>query len=90
MFAFCLIPETKGMSLEKMDELFGIMDDLLRILDENQRERVTSKRVPELALGNLGLTSLYTNATTPVLSVGAPEKRDEGLPRPEESPPYRI
>ncbi|KUI71373.1 putative quinate permease [Cytospora mali] len=42
LFAWFLIPETKGMSLEKMDELFGITDDFLRVLDENQRERAAS------------------------------------------------
>jgi hypothetical protein len=42
-FVWFLIPETKGMSLEKMDELFGITDDFLRIMDENQRERAASR-----------------------------------------------
>ncbi|ORY71176.1 general substrate transporter [Pseudomassariella vexata] len=37
-FAFFLVPETKGMSLEKMDELFGITD-MLRVLNDMERRQ---------------------------------------------------
>lgn len=90
LFAFFLIPETKGMSLEKMDELFGITDDLLRIMDENQRERTASRTAPELTPDGMGLASLYTNAATLVASVGAAEKRDTGSSRSKNSTSYRI
>lgn len=78
------------MSLEKMDELFGITDDLLRIMDENQRERAASRTVPEIALDDVGLAGLYTNATTLIAPVKASEKRDAGSSRTKETPPYRI
>lgn len=42
-FAFFLIPETKGMSLEKMDELFGITD-MLRIMNDMEQRRPYSHR----------------------------------------------
>lgn len=70
MFVWFLIPETKGMSLENMDELFGITDDFLRIMDENQRERAASST----AVGEdqvVGLSSLAAQAT-------ASEKRNTG------------
>lgn len=62
------------MSLEKMDELFGITDDMLRIMDENQRERAASRAVPELVLSDVGLASFHNNATTMVASAGTSEK----------------
>jgi hypothetical protein len=42
-FAYFLIPETKGMSLEKMDELFGITD-MLRVMNDMERRRPYSYR----------------------------------------------
>ncbi|ROW02818.1 hypothetical protein VSDG_01820 [Cytospora chrysosperma] len=69
-FVWFLIPETKGMSLEKMDELFGITDDLLRIMDENQRERAASRTGPSQSQV-IGLESLATAA------IGS-EKRNTG------------
>lgn len=54
-FAFFLIPETKGMSLEKMDELFGITDDLLRVVDNGRRQRTATSTASGdvMGLGNL-------------------------------------
>lgn len=51
------------MSLEKMDELFGITDDFLRMMDESQQERAASRT----GAGQnqvVGLSSLITSATT--------------------------
>lgn len=79
-FVWFLIPETKGMSLEKMDELFGITDDFLRIMDENQRERAAST----MGTGQdqvVGLSSLLTTAT-------ASEKRNTGSSN--DVPVYRV
>ncbi|KAI1876546.1 hypothetical protein JX265_004072 [Neoarthrinium moseri] len=42
-FAYFLIPETKGMSLEKMDELFGITD-MLRVMQDMEHRRPYSHR----------------------------------------------
>ncbi|KAI1633572.1 putative MFS quinate transporter [Biscogniauxia mediterranea] len=41
-FVWFLIPETKGMRLEKMDELFGIADGLLRVVGDV--EKTTARR----------------------------------------------
>ena len=50
------------MSLENMDELFGITDDFLRIMDENQLERVAgSTGSGEHQV--VGLSSLAAQAT---------------------------
>lgn len=75
------------MSLEKMDELFGITDDLIRIMNENERDRAASRTLPEI--DGAGLTSLYTDATTIISSGSASEKRNTGSSR-SEVPPYRI
>lgn len=69
------------MSLEKMDELFGITDDMLRIMNENQRERAASREVPELVLNDVGLASFYTTATTMAASADTSEKIDTGSSR---------
>lgn len=73
------------MSLEKMDELFGITDDLLRIMDENQRERAASRTVAEL--DDVGLVSLYTNATTVTASGDVSGKRNTRSSISREQPP---
>lgn len=87
-FAFFLIPETKGMSLEKMDQLFGITDDLLRIVDDDRRERIASRT----AEGDImGLGSL-SNATAPAIGrVNFSEKRNMGSSSSrDQSPVYRV
>lgn len=79
------------MSLEKMDELFGITDDMLRIMDENQRERAASRAVPELVLSDVGLASFYANATAMADSAGTSEKIDPGSLRAKgRDPAYLI
>lgn len=88
LFVYFLIPETKGMSLEKMDELFGITEDLMRVLDDNQRERAASRAA---AGGNdLGLGSLYTTATAIPAFAEESEKKNTGSSRPRDEPPYRL
>lgn len=70
-----------------MDELFGITDDLIRIMDENQRERAASRTVPRI--DGLGLDCLCIDASTLTSSGGASEKRNTVSSR-SEVPPYRI
>ncbi|KAH8205185.1 hypothetical protein TruAng_000597 [Truncatella angustata] len=41
-YAYLLIPETKGMSLEKMDELFGITE-MLHVVQDINREDITRR-----------------------------------------------
>lgn len=87
-FAFFLIPETKGMSLEKMDALFGITDDLLRIMDENQRERAASRTAAE-ELDTLVPGSIYT-ATTVAGPADEFDKLHTGSSRSKDEPVYRV
>lgn len=84
-FAFFLIPETKGMSLEKMDALFGITDDLLRIMDENQRERAAS-RTAVGGFDTLMPSSLYTATTV----AGPVDKRHTGSSTSKDEPTYVL
>lgn len=42
-YAYFLIPETKGMSLEKMDELFGITE-ILRVMQDMDHQRVSQRQ----------------------------------------------
>lgn len=42
-YAYFLIPETKGMSLEKMDELFGITE-MLRVMQDMDQEGIVAQR----------------------------------------------
>lgn len=87
-FAFFLIPETKGMSLEKMDELFGITDDLMRIIDDNRRERAVSSTAEGTVVG---LASL-SNAAAPASGrAGVLDKRNAGSASSrDQSPVYRV
>ncbi|ROW09201.1 hypothetical protein VPNG_05762 [Cytospora leucostoma] len=80
LFVWFLIPETKGMSLEKMDELFGITDDFLRVMDENHRERAASRTAAgEAQVAGLG--SLAKMATA------SGERNNESS---KELPIYRV
>lgn len=88
LFVFFLIPETKGMSLEKIDGLFGITDDLLRMMDESQRER-TAGRNAAGEFDNLVPGSSYT-ATTVAMSSGDLDKRHTGSSRLKDEPVYRL
>lgn len=76
------------MSLEKMDALFGITDDLLRIMDENQRERVASRTAAE-GLDTLVPGSVYT-ATTVAETAGEYDKRHTGSLGSKDEPIYRL
>lgn len=88
LFVFFLIPETKGMSLEKMDGLFGITDDLLRMMDESQRE-LTASRNAARELDTLVPGSSYT-ATTVTRPSGELDKRHTGSSRSKDEPVYRL
>jgi hypothetical protein len=46
IYVYFIVPETKGLSLEKMDELFGVTEMIKRVDDENEGElgRPTSIR----------------------------------------------
>lgn len=88
LFVFFLIPETKGMSLEKMDGLFGITDDLLRMMDESQRERTASRN----AAGDfdaLAPGSSYMS-TTVARPSGELDKRHTGSSKSKDEPVYRL
>lgn len=72
------------MSLEKMDELFGITDDLLKIMDERQRGRAESRTAA-------GPASLFTAATTVVVPGEMFEKRNtEACRSRNTSPVYHV
>lgn len=88
LFVFFLIPETKGMSLEKMDGLFGITDDLLRMMDESQRERTASRSATE-ELATLVPGSSYTATIMARASVDL-DKRHTGSSRSKDEPVYRL
>lgn len=87
-FAFFLIPETKGMSLEKMDDLFGITNDLLRMMDENQRERAASRNVAG-ELDTCVPGSSYT-ATTVIGPSSDLDNRHTESSRSKYEPIYRL
>lgn len=89
LFVFFLIPETKGMSLEKMDDLFGITDDLLRMMDEDQRERAASRSAAG-KLDTLVPGSSYTATTSAGPSVGDLDKRHTATSRSKEELMYRL
>lgn len=42
IFVWFFVPETKGISLEKMDDLFGMTEEVKRIDDEPETGRATS------------------------------------------------
>jgi hypothetical protein len=42
VFVWFFIPETKGLSLEKMDELFGVVDHSAKSVDVEEEARVES------------------------------------------------
>lgn len=87
-FVFFLIPETKGMSLEKMDALFGITDDLLRVMDENQRERTASRNATgELDTWVPGSSYTATIVTGPSSDL---DKRHTGSSRSKDEPVSRL
>lgn len=77
------------MSLEKMDALFGITDDLLRIMDENQRQRAAASRTAAEGLDTLVPGSVYT-ATTVAETAGEYDKRHTGSSGSKEEPIYRL
>jgi hypothetical protein len=37
-FVYFLVPETKGISLEKMDELFGVTDAGGKVIDDQEKQ----------------------------------------------------
>lgn len=43
VFTWFLIPETKGMSLEKMDDLFGVTELVKKIEDEERAQSIDEK-----------------------------------------------
>ena len=51
VFAWIFVPETKGMFLEDMDDLFGILELAQRMLDEAQLENDVPSR-PESWAGS--------------------------------------
>lgn len=85
LFVFFLIPETKGMSLEKMDGLFGITDDLLRMMDESQRERAASRN----AAGEFDTLAPGTSYTA-IRTSGDLDKRHTGSSKSKDEPVYRL
>ncbi|KAJ4425197.1 hypothetical protein N0V82_000006 [Gnomoniopsis sp. IMI 355080] len=87
-FVFFLIPETKGMSLEKMDDLFGITDDLLRMMDDNQLERAASRNAAG-KLDTLVPGSSYTATAVAGPSIDL-DKRHTGSSRSKDEPLYRL
>lgn len=76
------------MSLEKMDALFGITDDLLRIMDENHRERSASRTAAQ-GSDTLVPGSVYT-ATTVAEAAGEYDKRHTGSSGSKDEPIYRL
>ena len=48
-FVWFLIPETKGVSLEKMDALFGVVESSKMIDEEGRRSSVAKEPVHEVA-----------------------------------------
>lgn len=44
-FVWFLVPETKGVSLEKMDELFGVTDNALKVDDDQEKQPETAAHV---------------------------------------------
>lgn len=47
IFVWFLIPETKGVSLEKMDALFGVVDENPKLADEEARTSITKEPIHE-------------------------------------------
>ncbi|PSS00825.1 galactose-proton symporter [Coniella lustricola] len=90
-FAYFLIPETKGMSLEKMDKLFGITDDFLRVVDENKRERAASRMaVAEEANSTFLTASLRAGVPALPTLAEASEKLHAGSMQWKDEPVYRL
>lgn len=70
VYTWFLVPETKGLSLEKMDDLFGVTE-LVKNLDmqeENGSRPVTSRHVPEIQESKAPVQTSQHVETTP--SVG--------------------
>lgn len=86
--AFFLVPETKGMSLEKMDDLFGITDELMRVLNDDRRERAAGSR----AEGDvMGLGSLLNVVAPAIGRADISEKRNTGSSSShDQSPVYMV
>jgi hypothetical protein len=49
-FVWFLIPETKGLSLEKMDDLFGVTELVKRIEDEDREAHARSTTEHEIGM----------------------------------------
>jgi hypothetical protein len=52
IYVYFFIPETKGLSLEKMDELFGVTEMVKRADEENEVERPASIREEHATVKN--------------------------------------
>lgn len=68
------------MSLEKMDELFGITDDFLRVMDENHRERAASRMAA-------GETQVAGRGSLTKMATASGERQNESS---RELPVYRV
>lgn len=48
VFVYLFVPETKGVSLEKMDELFGMTDRVKQLDEEPEAGRAREERGPSV------------------------------------------